>query len=623
VTQIASIYRSGFWFFEWNPTDGGQTPAQKFFEDEKGNFQLEYVDGKGNKVAEPEEAALVWKGNTKLEVMTPMNVRWNGSRYAHDADELMVAKMPRLREVYESFPALKSLPLSDIVGHEPPRGDRYLQDLRGEEYRSGAKSLSPDLDLDGTSGEDLEDYDSVLDHPVFLMHYFKKESKKEPNGSHVILVGKTIAFKGERRYGVMPCAQFKLLDEITDPLGLGLVDLLKDPQELLTFVNSMILRHMQMMRRRWFLPQQANVNPRDLTNPDKTTIVYNARAGAKPEAETQPDINQSIFKFQETAEVDFNDMLGIHELSQGKQVPGVQSGRHAEALQAGDATLLGLTRTQLQAGLEHSGLILLNIAKKEWTTERRVRYLGDGRQYVDKAFKRTDFRDTADVRLDKSTLLMLTKAQRTEMLFSFAEVGAILPQELRRLAPLGDTAGVSLTEDAHYQKARREGEKFLAGPTQEQEQAYEQFAQTMQSLNQQSQAIGVAAVSNMAPEEAMAMNDAIMQQSQEAEGMFDSAMANGLGMPNIAEADPRIASIHLEEHAKDRANIKVDSLPTWFVDWWDQNHFAMHLEAIAPPPAQGGPTGDGGLGPDETQQLTDPGALPPASEAGAAEVREG
>jgi hypothetical protein len=625
VTQMAAIYRSGFWFFEWNPTDGGRQPAHKFFPDEKGGQQLKMVNAQGEPVENPEEAAKLWKGNTKVEVMTPMNVRWNGSRYAHEAKELMVAKMPRLRDIYESFPETRKLPLSDLVGHEPPQGEKWLQDIRAENFKSGS-AISPDMNLDETTGGDLEEMDTILDHPVFLMHYFLTESRKLPEGAHVILVGKHIAFRGPRRHGVMPVAQFKLLDEMTDPLGLGLVDMLKDPQELLTFVNSQILRHMQMLRRRWFVPQQANVNARDLSNPDKTTIIYNARAGAKPEAETQPELNQSIFEFRRGAEEDYNDMLGIHDLSQGKQVPGVQSGRHAEALQAGDATLLGLTRTQLQAALEHSGLVLLNIVKKEWTTERRVRYFGDGRTYIDKAFKRADFRDTADVRLDKSSLLMLTKAQKMEMLFSFAEVGAILPAELRRLAPLGDTAGISLSEDDHVMKARREGEKLLAGPPPEAVQAYEEFTQTMQSLNTQAQAIGKAGITIQDPAEVQVMQEAVAMQAQEAEEAFDGVMSNVLGIPNVTEQMPNIVQLHIEEHAKDRASQKVDALPTWWVDWWDQNHFAMHLMAIAPPPQPGGPappeTGGGELGPDEMDQLSNPGATPPPSEAGAAANRD-
>ncbi len=611
VTHFAAVFRSGFWFFEWDDVAGGKTGAQKFFEDDKGNQQLRYVDGKGKEVEDSESAAQIWKGNIKVEVMTPMNVRWNGGRYAHEATELMVVKLPTLRDIYKSFPAAKEFKVNQLLGHEPPQGERWLMDLRGEKFASGTQGDDPTLT--GT-GSNLDDRDTILDNPVFLMHYFLQKSKEYPDGFHAIMAGKMIVFRGDLRYGIMPIAHFKLMDEISEQLGLGLVDVLRDAQELLTFIRSQILRHIQMMRRRWFLPQQANVNARDLSNPDKTTIVYNARAGARPEAETQPELSQSLFMVQQGAEDDFDDMLGIHALNQGKQVPGVQSGRQAEAIQSGDTTLLGLTRTQLTTGLEAAGICVLNMVKKEWTTERRVRFMGEDRLYIDKAFVRTDFKDTADVRLDRSTLLMLTKAQILEMMFGFAEVGALEPRDLRRLAPMGDVAGISLSEDEHYIKARRENEKLLAGPPQEAEEAYEEFTTEMDRLKNDMDIIERKKVIGAGlPLDAVSLG--VEKQVQEVTEAFDGRMADFLAIPNISESSPDVAFIHIEEHARGRASLKIDRLPTWWVDWWDQNHFSVHLLAIAPPPDAGG---SGSLGEEESSELSNPGSLPPPSSAGVA-----
>jgi len=613
VCHFAAVFRSGFWFFSWNEVAGGRTPAQKFFPDEKGNQQLQFVDDEGNEVEDAEEAAQIWKGNIKVEVMTPMNVRWHGARYAHEASELMVAKLPLLRDIYEAFPEARKFTVSDLIGHEPPQGEKWLMDIRGENPRSGIGG--PDIASVSGAGTVLEERDTLLDHPVFMLHYFLEKSKTYPDGFHAILAGKKIVHRGDLRYGVMPIAHFKLIDEIAESLGVGLVDLLRDAQELLTFIRSQILRHIQMMRRRWFLPQQANVNARDLANPDKTTIIYNARAGAKPEAETQPELSQSLFQVLKGGEDDFNDQLGIHRLNQGEQVPGVQSGRQAEAIQSGDTTLLGLTRTQLTSGLEAAGLVILNMVKKEWTTERRVRFMGEDRLYIDKAFVRTDFRDTADVRLDRSTLLMLTKAQILEMMFGFAEVGALQSKDLRRLAPMGDLAGISLSEDEHVMKARRENEKLLAGPTPEATEAWEEFTKEMERLKGESELVVEKQL--MSPTPALdAVVLGIEQQVEEIEEAFDGRMADFLAIPNISESLPQYAEIHLEEHARGRASMKIDRLPTWWVDWWDQNHFVVHLMALAPPPDPD--AGGGDLGPEETPMLTDPGALPPPSEAGVA-----
>jgi hypothetical protein len=167
-------------------------------------------------------------------------------------------------------------------------------------------------------------------------------------------------------------------------------------------------------------------------------------------------------------------------------------------------------------------------------------------------------------------------------------------------------------------KARRENDKFLDGPNQEMTQAYEGFTAEMERLNGESKTLiekGVMADPVMIDP----IVQAISLQTVDAEEAFDGQMANFLGMPMVAEQLPNIATIHLEEHGRARASEKVDRLPSWWVDWWDQNHFAMHLSALMPPPAPGGGGGpEGSLGPDEQDQLTQPGNISTQSEAGVA-----
>src|SRR5690606_7875085 len=146
--------------------------------------------------------------------------------------------------------------------------------------------------------------------------------------------------RGGLPYGCVPVAHFKCLHEMADQLGAALVDLLRDPQELLDFVNTQILRYLQMLRRRWFLPMHSNVKVRDLLNPTQAVLTYNPAAGP-PNPEQQPGIPNAVVDWATRFDVQFDDQAGIHEVMQGKHVPGVSSGRHAEALRTGDETLLG------------------------------------------------------------------------------------------------------------------------------------------------------------------------------------------------------------------------------------------------------------------------------------------
>ena len=617
AAQLAGIFRSAFWFFEWDETDGGKTKAQKYILDEETNRrELRYVNSSGEPVESEDDAADIWKGNLAVEVMTPMNVRWTGGRYAHDADELMVAKLVPLRELLATYPEARNKRLESLLSSVPTEAEKWLQDIRGEEFSSGTTDQD-EYNLEAMAGS-LGPGHALLDEPVFLLHYFRPETKTYPGGFHSLTAGDVLLYRKRLRYGTLPIAHFKLIDEVNDPTGLGVVDLVKDPQELLDFVRGQILRHLQMMRRRWFLPQQSNVSVRDLMNGTRSVIEYNAKAG-RPEAETQPEIPQSIFQFLEQSEEDYDDILGIHALMKGRHVPGVQSGRHAEALQQGDETLLGLTREQLKTGLEQAGRVILKAIKKEWTTDRRVRYQGEDRAFIDRAFSRTDFGDTGDVRLKESTLLMLTKSQRLETIFAFGEMGALTPEMIRRLAPLADTAGLQLDEDEHIQRARRQNERFLKGPTDKAKRAWETFRDTVERVQRQ--------LDDLPPttdaEQVQPIAQALQQEAAEAEEEFRAVIDPLMPEQRMAERTmPEVAVMHAEQHAVALASQKVERLPTWWVEYFEENHFAADTQTASPPQqgegqavgggGQGGEQGGigGGMGGGEIAAMANPGDLP-------------
>lgn len=566
TTQLAAVFRSAFWFFEYDGTAGGRVKAQKFFADEQGQRYLGFVNNRGEEVPEEENAAEIWQGDTKLHVLSPTQVRWEGARYAHDASEVLVGMLVPLRDLYESQPNLREVKLCELLSDVPPDAENWISDLTAE--RPKAQDAYRDDDL-GLTGADLDEEDTKLDAKVFVLHYFVKANRRYPKGFHGTLAGKYLAFRGELRYGVIPVAHFKLLDDLADKYGLGLVDLLRDPQELLDFVNGQILRYLQSLKRRWFVPMHSGVKARDLMNPTRSMIEYNPQAG-KPEPETQQEIPNSLVNWVDRFERAYDDESGIHDIMQGKQVPGVTSGRHAEALRSGDETILGLTRTQLQAALEYAGRIILEISKVEWTRPRRVQFF-EGREYVDEAFASTDLGDCSRVQLQKSTLLMLTPAQKLESITNWAKLGWVSADEVRRLAPLGDTAGFSLSEDPHYRRARRQNTKFLAGPPAELLKARDSFVRESEALEQQVSQINDMLGMQVDPETVQVALQAPQQHLQAAQQEWQQTLQQYAPSHRTWEDDPGIARIHAVEHMIALASDKCDRFPEWWVEMFEQH----------------------------------------------------
>lgn len=605
TAELTAVMRSGFWFFEFDRTAGGRVKAQKFFADPNGERYLAYVDGKGNRVDSEEQAAEIWQGDTRLHVLTPNNVRWEGARYAHDAEEVIVGLLITLRQLYEMAPETRAVRIKDLICDVPPDAEKWLQDIRGESPE-GFNELESEID-ESLTGEGIGEEDSKLDSKVFLRHYFLKRSRTYSQGFHGLLAGKHLVFRKPLRYGLIPVAHFKLLEAIADRLGMSLVDLLRDPQELLDFVNGQILRYLQTMKRRWFVPMHSGVKPRDLLNPTRSVIEYNPQAG-EPKPEQHSEIPNSLVNWVDRFDRAYDDELGIHDTMKGKHVPGVSSGRHAEALRTGDETLLGLSRAQIKEGLEAASRIVLAISKKEWTKPRRVHYMGEDREYVDQAFSATDISDTSQTQLKRGTLLMLTQSQKTETLYAAAEMQAIPPAELRRLLPLSDTAGISLSEDPHYKRARRQNQRFLSGPPKPLLAAFEDYEEKMGILEKQINQFEQMALLQADPVEVQTALDRIAVDvevvEQEWQGQLQQYAPDHRGW----EDDPSVARIHAIEHQRALASDKAERFPEWWVELFEQHAiFEAQIGQLIPPPAPAVPAGGGAPPPVNAD-----GTMPPA-----------
>jgi hypothetical protein len=591
IVDLSCVYRSAFELIEWDSQSGDKIPATKFIDGSETP-----VDVSGESVEDPAMAAEIPEGNFVYRVMSPLNVRYRGARYAHNATEVLVGELLPLRDVFATWPKLRNKQLSSLLADVPAEAEEYLQDLRGENELAGDKYDEDDLEL---RGDDLneEERQDLLD---------------------------------AMRWGVIPIAQYKCLDSATDSLGRALVDILKDPQDLLDFVNASILKLLRMAaQRRYFLNQASVVKTSELLDDTQSVVWYNGQLA--PVKEDPGEIPRTVIEFADRFQSDFEEFHGISATSMGKHVSGVTSGRHAEALRSGDETLLGLTRNQVEEGLVAMGKILLAGVKKEWTTPRKVRYLGEDRKYMEKHFSGADLLDTEDVVLKKGTLLLQSPAQITETLYGLSQMEVLTPAELRRLAPLTDVAGVSLTEDSHYIRARRQGERFLAGPPPELMAAYADLQAESKGLEQRMERIQ-GEVPYMVAIEKQAAQDRAAEFGGQLEAMniaWQMKLQEFLPRPEVMEQDPIIATIHYEEHARDLASEKVEALEVqfpWWVEPFRQHTYmegilAMRIPPPAPPPGTE-PEGEEGGSPAPEGEQAEPVAQKNAPPTGGPEMFE-
>ena len=566
----SAIYRSVFWFFQWDDEAGGKEVARKFFLDERGERVLLPVGSDGEPVEDIEQAAKLKKGHICVSDKNPASVRWEGMCYAHEAPELMVGEVMKLSQLYEMHPESRKVKIEHLlpVYNSATRdmsewvSSMELAPVSRQKYSGEAASLT---------GEQLPDGDSVLDEMVHVIHYFRRPGRTYGEGFHGIVCGRYVLFRGDLRYGLVPVVQLRCLDEPGDAMGVSMVDILRNGQEIMDRMDTQTLRIVQAAaRRRYILPSGVDVDGRDFSSP--TTSVIRAPDGVKPTVENPIDIPNSLHQNAARLDRKFEDLSGLHPTLRGKHEPGVTSGRHAEALRLGGQTLLSLTAKELQEALEYVGKVKLAMIKKEWSTERRVRYFGSDREYVDKAFMATDFGETEDVMLSPDSLRMLTPAQKMERILSMYEAGVIDSERVRHLLPNADDSGISTPEQPHYMRARRQNARFLKGPPRELIEAREVYDAVTEQLrtevNDLQAAGAIGALRDISLNVAV---QRIQQRTAQVEAEWSEMLDKYSFSHGVWEDDPDIAKIHAHEHARALGRAKVRRFP----EWW-QDLFAQH-----------------------------------------------
>jgi hypothetical protein len=477
------------------------------------------------------------------------------------------------------------------------------------------------------TGEELDHNDRLLDRRVFYLCYHKNKSATYPKGFYGYVVGRVLIpdGRGPLRWGIVPLAHYKCMEDLADALGLALVDLLKDGQLLLNFVHGQILRYTQWMRGKVLVPMQSLVKRSDVEGPS-TMISYNKNAGA-PEVMQIPQMPAALPEVLRIFERGFDNDAAESDVTRGVQVPNVRSGDQVESLRSGALTVLHLTRIPMVEGIEQEGRIILKATQREWTLPRQVRYLGRDRDYVREAFAGTDFETVDDVRLAEGSLLMITPEQRAQRLEYYHQAQVIDGTTLRRNLPLADTAGVSLSQDKHYMRARRQVKRFLKGPPPALLAAYDRFAAEaglleaeLGKLEAEAQAAAAVAQADPAGVEVTPAAgedlEALRAQLDRLTAGWEAELARHLPTRMGFEDAADIAAVRYEEFSRALASERAEALPGWWRDGLDR--LAVREGQVAgriPPPAPVVPTAGAGI-PPESSAPTAP--APPAEPAAAA-----
>lgn len=580
----ACIWRSSFTHLFWDPRAGGKKAAQKFVTDpETGRETLEYVDGEGNQV-DKDKAAKVWQGNLRSENLQPFQVRYSpDAKWCHLAAEVTVARMVTLRKAYEMYPDLEEVEIGKLLENRHVDLGGYLADFQADQPRPASDVLK-DADTHMRGSEmSAKDRKRLLDQPVFFLVYYRTADRRYPDGywCHVFGEG-VVPEKGrgtlKKWKGRIPVVQMKCMYDPVAREGRALVDVLRSKQDVLDFMETQVLKYLKSLKARWAVSSTSVVNREALRNADHNEIVY--YDGERPSGLEPPQMPHEAGVWHEKFKVGFDDAVGLHGSSKGMHVPGVQSGAHVEALQAADQSILSMSRRPIKVYLEETAKLVLAGIKGHWSEERQVAFLGRDERYVQRAFSRVDFGDTEDVILAPGSFLMVTPAQRAQIMTQLIDAQVFDQLDLKRLFPSKNVGGFALKEDPFYQRARRENDDFLAGPPPALVDAFEDMQRTITEIQEQmndvlqNATLSTALGQPIDPEQQLSMFDRLLEQTQ---AEFQSELSRY--MPTLAsyEQDTEVSMIHAEEHFRALSRSRAERLRRQH-PWWVEAFEAHAIE---------------------------------------------
>ncbi len=284
---------------------------------------------------------------------------------------------------------------------------RPLTRLEAEEFLGDEAGLLDEIPAKDTSYDDLSFWErriqSIMapslrfriygpddkEGQYLLKEYWEAPSRRHPKGLHLLVLnGRRVKAPGTlptTRDGdlLYPEQVFPYLSmqESLFPLGfdgLSTIDQAIQLQKLLNRDRSRMAEWVSRFVGRWVCDVSAKDDEEAFDDTDGT-IYWDSHNGQvpPPTIATPPAMPQSYVECVRETKSDIEDVTGRHDISQGKRVPGVGSGRMAAFLAEKDTTRLGGKFDRWGQYCVERGAMILRCARENYLEPRSVEVTTD------------------------------------------------------------------------------------------------------------------------------------------------------------------------------------------------------------------------------------------------------
>lgn len=426
--------------------------------------------------------------------------------------------------------------------------EKYGQDVDEIEERYG-KKVTPDKNVFSYRYTLSSEERPKVENMATVYELWMKPCKKYPDGAMVVMCNGQIIYENYES-GELPYELFGYIPVPGSLLYDAIVTDLIDPQKEINTIRSMISTTARKMGNSiWTNPIGSSVDEDDLTNEISQVLNYIPVNGAKPERVPAPEIPSYFANELAHNAVDFDDMSGAREISQGRLPAGLDTASGLALMVEQENEKMAVASQNYEQGMKKVMKRLLRLAKKHYTEERQLRLLGEGSEVEVFSFNGSDLTGEEDINIVQGSSLPELKAAQQDRIMSLWGAGAILDDDgnpdhkkLLRLMGMGDSNEL-FEQDIHdINNAKMENKQF------------EDMAKD---------------------EEVMKALQEWMQLSQ-----LGDVEPPPIDLPRIWESDEH--SIHIREHNIFRKTLRYRQLPEVIRGLVDA-HFNEHVQALQAP----------------------------------------
>ena len=297
---------------------------------------------------------------------------------------------------------------------------------------------------------------------VMVKEYWELKSVKYPKGRHITIAnGKLLQYE-DNPYDRLP--YFFFAHNLVPGRVYGssnIEDLIPIQKEYNKTRTQRRLNQTRTGNQRMLV--EANSLIDEPTNEPGEIVEY--RMGKnKPTWETPPPEPGHIQAELELQLRDFEDVSGIHEVSQGTSPAGVKSGIAISFLQEQDETKFGPIVHNIESTYEKWAQFVLVLIQKNYIEPRMIKIVGKNNQVEVKEFQGSDLKGNTDVKVVAGSAMPKSTAARQDFVLSLWDRKIISdPQKALKLLEFGAIEEVFEDLSIDVNQAKAEQKQWLKG----------------------------------------------------------------------------------------------------------------------------------------------------------------